>query len=175
MYLNILLDYFITVCVGDYSYGTEHHHWISRGMNKDWICNIYIYIYIYIYMYIYISWSTVVESDLKASFSIVNTPMCKWGFYSFPWVAPLTVDPVLIMLSVKEGGIINHFLIFWYNSTCSHWKMSNHSFHIYIYIYIYIIKYILIFIYIFNSMEACLQPLVSCRLITTIIRHDCRN
>ena len=33
--------------------------------------------------------ATVVESDLKAPFSIATTPMCRGGRYSFPWIAPL--------------------------------------------------------------------------------------
>ena len=37
------------------------------------------------------------------------------------------------------------------------------------YIYIMINKYIFVFIYTFNSMEAYLRLLVSCRLHTTII------
>ena len=31
----------------------------------------------------------VIEGDQKASFSIVTTPRCRGGCYSFPWIAPL--------------------------------------------------------------------------------------
>ena len=27
------------------------------------------------------------------SFSIVTTPRCRWGRWSFPWIAPLSLDP----------------------------------------------------------------------------------
>ena len=27
------------------------------------------------------------------------------GHYSFPWIAPLTLDTYLLLLSVKQGGI----------------------------------------------------------------------
>ena len=38
MNINNSVHYFISVCVGDYSYGTKHHHYMSRRMNKDLIC-----------------------------------------------------------------------------------------------------------------------------------------
>ena len=43
-----------------------------------------------------------VEGD---SLSIATTLKCRRGCYSFRWIAPLTLDPYLIMLSVKQGGI----------------------------------------------------------------------
>ena len=60
---------------------------------------------------------TLVESDPKASFSIATTPRCRGGHYFFPWIAPFTLDPYFIMLSVKQGGIKYHFLSLWYDST----------------------------------------------------------
>ena len=48
--------------------------------------------------------------DPKASFSIVTIPRCKGGPYSFPWITPLTFNPYLTMLSVKQGDIKYHFL-----------------------------------------------------------------
>ena len=45
------------------------------------------------------------ESDLKALFSIVTTLRCKGGHYSFLWIAPLTLDPYIIMQSVKQSYI----------------------------------------------------------------------
>ena len=53
---------------------------------------------------------TVVKGDPKAPFSLAATPRCRKRHYSFPWSAPLTLDPYLIMLSVKQGGISYHFL-----------------------------------------------------------------
>ena len=67
--------------------------------------------------------STVVKGDLKASFSIVTASRCREGRNSFPWIAPLTHDPYLIMLSVKEWGIKYHFLSLWYDSTWG-WTLS---------------------------------------------------
>ena len=61
--------------------------------------------------------TTVVEGDLKASFSIATTLRCRGVCNSFTWIAPLTLDPYLIMLSVKQGGIKYHFLSLWYDST----------------------------------------------------------
>ena len=51
---------------------------------------------------------TVVECNLKASFRIATTLRCWGGHYSFPWIAPLTLDLYLIMPSVKQGGIRCH-------------------------------------------------------------------
>ena len=42
----------------------------------------------------------VVEGDPKALFSVATTPRCKGERYSFPWIAPLCLDPYFIMLSV---------------------------------------------------------------------------
>ena len=50
--------------------------------------------------------ATLVKGNPKAPFSIATTPR-----YQF------TLDPYLIMLSVKQGGIKNYFLSFWYDST----------------------------------------------------------
>ena len=33
--------------------------------------------------------ATVVQGDPKASFSIVTSPRCRGGCYSFPWIALL--------------------------------------------------------------------------------------
>ena len=38
--------------------------------------------------------------------------MCRKGRYSFPWIAPFTLDLYLIMLSLKQGGIKYHFWVF---------------------------------------------------------------
>ena len=61
--------------------------------------------------------ATIVEGDPKAPFSIATTPRCRGGRYSFPGLLHFTLDPYLIMLSVKQGGIKYHFLSLWYDST----------------------------------------------------------
>ena len=61
--------------------------------------------------------ATIVEGNSKAPFSIATTPMCRGGRYSFPGLLYFTLDPYLIMLSVKQGGIKYHFLSLWYDST----------------------------------------------------------
>ena len=78
---------------------------------------VYMYEYIYIYIYIYISWLTVVKGNPKAPFSMDTTPRFSGGCYYFPRIAPLTFDPYLIMLCVKQGGMKYNFLSFWYDST----------------------------------------------------------
>ena len=99
----------------------------NRESSNDPFPYIYIYIYIYIYgvvrggshhiyiyIYIYISWPTVAEGDPKAPFSMANTPM-RWGRrHFFSLITPLTLDPYLIMLSVKQGGIKFHFFFFFF-------------------------------------------------------------
>ena len=61
--------------------------------------------------------ATIVEGNPKAPFSIATTPMCRGGRYSFPGLLYFILDPYLIMLSVKQGGIKYHFLSLWYDST----------------------------------------------------------
>ena len=61
--------------------------------------------------------ATIVEGNPKALFSIATTPMCRGGRYSFPGLLYFTLDPYLIMLSAKQGGIKYHFLSLWYDST----------------------------------------------------------
>ena len=62
-----------------------------------------------------------VQSDLKAPFTIATTPKSSGGCYSFPWIAPLTLDPYLIILIVKQEGYKNPFLKFWFDLT---WNKS---------------------------------------------------
>ena len=59
----------------------------------------------------------VVEGDRKTPFSLDAILWCWGGRFSFPWIAPLTLDPYLIMLSVKQRGIKYYFLSLWYDST----------------------------------------------------------
>ena len=61
--------------------------------------------------------ATIIEGNPKAPFSIATTPMCRGGRYSFPGLLYFTLDPYLMMLSVKQGGIKYHFLSLWYDST----------------------------------------------------------
>ena len=61
--------------------------------------------------------ATLIEGDPKAPFSIATTPRCRRGCYSFPGLLHFTLDPYLIVLSVKQGVIKYHFLSLWYDST----------------------------------------------------------
>ena len=61
--------------------------------------------------------ATIVEGYLKAPFSIATKPRCWGEDNSLPWIAPLTLDMYLIVLSIKKGGIKYHFLSFGYDST----------------------------------------------------------
>ena len=56
--------------------------------------------------------ATVVEGDPKASFSLATTPMCNGGCSG---LLHLTVDPYLIILRVKQGGIKDHLLSLCYD------------------------------------------------------------
>ena len=61
---------------------------------------------------------TIVEGDPKASFSKSTTPMCRGGATPFPGFLHFTLDPYLIMQSVKQGGIKYNFLRFWRLNPC---------------------------------------------------------
>ena len=61
--------------------------------------------------------ATIVESNPKAPFSIATTPRCRGGATPLPGLLHFTLDPYLIMLSVKQDGIKYHFLSLWYDST----------------------------------------------------------
>ena len=81
--------------------------------------------------------ATAVEGDPKAPFSIATTQKCSGGCYSIPWMAHFTLDPYLIMLSIKQGGIKYHFLNLRYYSI---WELTpvsrtigEHSTHLSIY------------------------------------------
>ena len=83
---------------------------------------VYIYIYIYIYICIHVciyilKLATIVEGNPKAPFSIATTLRCRGGRYSFPGLLYFTLDPYLLMLSVKQGSIKYQFLSLWYDST----------------------------------------------------------
>ena len=53
----------------------------------------------------------------EGPFSITTTLRCRGGHYTFPWIAPFTLDLYLIMPKVKQGDIMYHFLSLWYDST----------------------------------------------------------
>ena len=53
-----------------------------------------------------------IKSYLKVPFSIATSWRFRGACYSFPWIAPLALDPYLIMLSVKQGDIKYHFWVF---------------------------------------------------------------
>ena len=96
---------------------------------------------IYTHTYIYkVKLATIVEGNPKAPFSIATTPRCRGGRYSFPGLLYFTLDPYLIMLSVKQGSIKYHFLSLWYDSTWDWTKVSRTIGEHYIYIYVNIEK-----------------------------------
>ena len=61
--------------------------------------------------HIYSKLVTVVIGNTKAFFSIATTPRCRGRRYSFPRITLLTLDPYLIMLTVKQISIKNHFFL----------------------------------------------------------------
>ena len=61
--------------------------------------------------------ATLVESGPKAPFSMATTPGVAYGATPFPGLLHFTLDPYLIMLSIKQGGIKYHFLSVWYDTT----------------------------------------------------------
>ena len=54
-------------------------------------------------------WPTVIEGDPKVPFLMATTLRCWGGRYSFSWIAPIILDPYLIIQSIKERGIKSHF------------------------------------------------------------------
>ena len=60
--------------------------------------------------------ATIVESDPKAPFSLAITLMCMRGSTPYPGLLHFTLDPYLIILSVKQRGITYPFLSLWYDS-----------------------------------------------------------
>ena len=70
----------------------------------------------YIYIYIYIYKEIVVEGYSMAPFSIATTPRCGEGATLFPGLLHFSLDPYIIMLSVKQGSIKYHFLSLCYDS-----------------------------------------------------------
>ena len=54
--------------------------------------------------------ATLVEGDPKAPFSIAITPNVGEGATPLPGLLHFTLDPYLIVLSAKQGGIKYHFI-----------------------------------------------------------------
>ena len=81
-------------------------------------------------IYIYkVKFATVFEGHLKVPFSIATTPRCRGGYNSIGLIN-FTLDPYVVILSVKQEGI---------------------KYNIYIYIYIYIYTMVWrIYIYIYQ-------------------------
>ena len=76
-------------------------------------CCLNILSSIYIYIYIYnVKLAIIVEGDPKAPFSVATTPKCRVGRYSFHWIAPLTPNTLLTMLSVKQEASSTIFWVF---------------------------------------------------------------
>ena len=102
-----------------------HCHYMNWGISTIIFIRLRVLLFFSLgkypqYIYIYISkvkLATIVEGNPKAPFSIATTPRCRGGRYSFPGLLYFTLDPYLIMLSVKPGGIRYHFLSLWYDST----------------------------------------------------------
>ena len=59
--------------------------------------------------------ATSFEGDPKIPFSVATTVRCGWGATPFPGLLHFTLDPYLIMLSVKQGSIKFHFLSLWHD------------------------------------------------------------
>ena len=138
LYIYIYIYIYVCVCV-------------CVCVRYIYTCEVYIYIYIYkhlfmwgiyiytcvIYIYIYIYMSKVGD--------------CCWNWHKsyifdsyYTGLLHFTLDPYLIMLSVKQGDIKNHVLSLCYDSTwdwtqvfrASGEHSNSHTNSIYIYIYI---------------------------------------
>ena len=68
-------------------------------------------IYIYIYIYIY-NLETLVKVTQRLPFQWLLHRGVGEGATPFPGLFHFTVDPYLITLSVKQGGIKYHFWVF---------------------------------------------------------------
>ena len=75
-----------------------------------------IHIHTHTYTRTYIKLATIFEGDPKGPFSIASTKDVEEGASLFPGLPHFTLDPYLIMLSVKQGGIKYHFVNIWCDS-----------------------------------------------------------
>ena len=62
-----------------------------------------------VWLLIIIKLATFVKGELKAPSSIATKLKCRGGTTQFPGLIHFTLDPYLIVLSVKQGGIKYHF------------------------------------------------------------------
>ena len=121
IYIYIYIYIRICICVDDYL-GMHIYIWIYIYVCVCvcvcvWMC-IYLYLYLRkiwlcINMHIYAYISKLADGGRgrpKGSFSIATTPRSWEGCYYFLWIAPLTLDPYLIILQVKQGGLMYHCL-----------------------------------------------------------------
>ena len=65
-----------------------------------------------------------VEGDPKAAFQLLLQRGVREGATPFPGFLQFTLDPHLLMLSAKEGGVKYHFLSLWYDSTWDRTPLS---------------------------------------------------
>ena len=61
--------------------------------------------------------SAIVEGNPKAPLSIATTPRCRRGATPYPGLLHFTLDPYLMVLSAKQGGIKYPFFSLWYDLT----------------------------------------------------------
>ena len=111
--------YWYVICVSDYIMG--------RGLGISFIRLSYLHFLCSCLSRVFvgeravahgpIKFPTLVEGDTKAPFSIAIAPRWGEGATLFPWLIHSTLDPYLIMPSVKQGGIKYHFLNLWYGLT----------------------------------------------------------
>ena len=85
-----------------------HTYKPTRAITPRHLC-IYT---MYIYINKVVNLATVVEGDLKAPFLIATTQRCREGATPFLGLLHFTVDPYLIMLSIKQGRSKYNFWIF---------------------------------------------------------------
>ena len=127
---------------------------------------------------------TVVEDDLKDPFSLNTTSKCQEERYSFPGLRHFTLDPNLIMLSIKQFGIKYHFWVFGITGpvfeTQSPGALTNTlsigqwtGIHIYIHIYIYIYMYTNIHIYTHIYKHICVLVYIYIHIYKCICIYMC--
>ena len=69
----------------------------------------YMCVYSWLWLYNDRTWYEVKWSEGR---NISTTLRFRRGHYAFSWIAPVNLDPYLIMLSVKQGSIKYHFWVF---------------------------------------------------------------
>ena len=120
--MRMIYSYFLKFSILE-AKGTFFLEWINLVYQfiHFIISSLNVFLYLFVTRDLYLSkkvkLATIVEGNPKAPFSIATTPRCRGGRYSFPGLLYFTLDPYLIMLSVKQRGIKYHFLSLWYDST----------------------------------------------------------